>query len=79
MTVSVSVADQVFLVLGLSIFGGAFICIGFSLYMACTKMALMLDQLKNCSIVRTHAPLKDGGPWGKAHVAWVDSWSVRFP
>ena len=55
---TVSVADQVFLVLGLSIFGGAVFCIGFSLHMAYTKMELMLEHLKNCSIVRTHAPLK---------------------
>ncbi|WP_233609153.1 hypothetical protein [Pseudomonas saxonica] len=69
---TVSVADQVFLVLGLSIFSGAFICIGLSLYMAYTKRELMLEQLKNCSIVRTHAPLKDGGPWGKLMLlGWI--------
>ena len=69
---TVSVADQVFLVLGLSIFGGAVFCIGFSLHMAYTKMELMLEHLKNCSIVRTHAPLKYGGPWGKLMlIGWI--------
>ena len=69
---TVSVADQVFLVLGLSIFGGAVFCIGLSLHMAYTKMELMLEHLKNCSIVRTHAPLKYGGPWGKLMlIGWI--------
>ena len=69
---TVSVADQVFLVLGLSIFGGAVFCIGFSLHLAYTKMELMLEHLKNCSIVRTHAPLKYGGPWGKLMlIGWI--------
>ena len=69
---TVSVADQVFLVLGLSIFGGAVFCIGLSLHMAYTKMELMLGHLKNCSIVRTHAPLKYGGPWGKLMlIGWI--------
>ena len=69
---TVNLADQVFLVLGLSIFGGAFFCIGISLHMAYTKMDLMLEHLKNCSIVRTHSPLKYGGPWGKLMlIGWI--------
>jgi len=40
--------------------------------MAYTKMELMLEHLKNCSIVRTHAPLKYGGPWGKLMlIGWI--------
>ena len=69
---TVNLAEQVFLVLGLSIFGGAIFCIGTSLYMAYTKMDLMLEYLKNCSIVRTHSPLKYGGPWGKLMlIGWI--------
>ena len=69
---TVNLADQVFLVLGLSIFGGAIFCISTSLYMAYTKMDFMLGCLKNCSIVRTHSPLKYGGPWGKLMlIGWI--------
>lgn len=69
---TVNLADQVFLVLGLSIFGGAFFCICISLHVAYTKMDLMLEHLKNCSIVRTHSPLKYGGPWGKLMlIGWI--------
>lgn len=69
---TVNLADQVFLVLGLSIFGGAFFCIGISLHMAYTKMDFMLGCLKNCSIVGTYSPLKYGGPWGKLMlIGWI--------
>ena len=69
---TVNLADQVFLVLGLSIFGGAFFCICISLHVAYTKMDLMLEHLKNCSIVRAHSPLKYGGPWGKLMlIGWI--------
>ena len=69
---TVSLADQVFLVLGLSIFGGAFFCIGISLHMAYTKMDFMLEHLKNCSIVKARSPLKYGGPWGRLMlIGWI--------
>ena len=69
---TVSLADQVFMVFGLAIFGGGFFCIGISLYMAYTKMDFMLEHLKNCSIVKAHSPLKYGGPWGKLMlIGWI--------
>jgi len=69
---TVSLADQVFMVFGLAIFGGGFFCIGISLYMAYTKMDFMLEHLKNCSIVKARSPLKYGGPWGKLMlIGWI--------
>ena len=35
-------------------------------------MDFILGCLKNCSIVRTHSPLKYGGPWGRLMlIGWI--------
>lgn len=76
---TVSVADQLFLVAGLLDFGGIFVCIGVALHMAYTQMDLMLEHLKNCSAVMVQAPLREGGPWGKLLlVGWIAG-VVTFP
>lgn len=68
----ISVADQIFLTLGVLIFAGIFFCVGLSLHLAYTKMEVMLGYLSNCIVVKTHAPLNDGGPWGKLMlVGWI--------
>lgn len=76
---SLNVADQAFLVVGLIGFGGIFICVGVALHLAYSKMDLMLEHLKNCSAVMVQAPLRNGGPWGKLLlVGWI-SGIVTFP
>lgn len=58
---------------------GAFVCIGAALYIAYTKMDLMLDHLKNSSGVMNLAPLRQGGPWGKLLLVGGISGFVTFP
>lgn len=62
---SVSLADKIFITAGLLDFGGVFIWIGVNLNLAYTKMDYMLEHLKNCSLIKTLAPLNQGSPWEK--------------
>lgn len=57
---------------------GAFICIGVALYIAYTKMDLMLDHLQNSAGVMNIAPLRQGGPWGKLLLVGGISGFVTF-
>ncbi|MGY2292472.1 hypothetical protein ACW9H6_22195 [Pseudomonas sp. SDO528_S397] len=76
---TISVSDSIFLTVGLLSFSGIFICLGVALHMAYTKIDLMLEHLKNCSAVRVHIPLRNGGPWGKLLlVGWIAG-VVTFP
>jgi hypothetical protein len=76
---ALSIADKIFLVAGLFDLGGLIICLGVVFHMAYTKMDLMLGHLKNCSVVSTHAPLKEGGPWGRLLlIGWIAG-IVTFP
>lgn len=50
-----------------------------ALYMAYTKLDLMLEKLKNCSAIVTRAPLRHGGPWGKLLLVGGISGIVTFP
>ncbi|WP_248807403.1 hypothetical protein [Pseudomonas sp. MWU13-2100] len=57
---------------------GAFVCIGAALYIAYTKMDLILDHLKNSSGVMALAALRQGGPWGNLLLVGGISGFVTF-
>lgn len=65
---SLNVADKVFLYVGLVSFVGIIIWIAIALYIAYTKMDLMLRHFKNSSAVMIRAFLINAGPWGRMHV-----------
>lgn len=67
------------MVAGLVDLGGLFLWISVSLYMAYTKMDLMLEHLKNCSAIMARAPLRHGGPLGKVLLIGGISGIVTFP
>lgn len=54
-------------------------CIGIVLYMAYTKMELMLGYLKNCTAIMVRAPLKNGGPWDRLLLIGSISGINTFP
>ncbi|MDI3357836.1 hypothetical protein MO767_26330 [Pseudomonas sp. UYIF39] len=56
-----------------------FIWIGVALYMAYTKMDVMLGCLKNSSSVMSMASLRHGGPWGKLLLVGGVSGFITFP
>ncbi len=58
---------------------GVFIWIGVALRIAYTKMDVMLEHLKNCSLITTLSQLKQGGPWGKLLLVGSVSGVVTFP
>lgn len=65
---SLSIADTIFLCGGLMGFGGIFIYLGVSLYIAYTKMDRMLACFKNSPYIMIRAPMINGGPWGRLFV-----------
>lgn len=65
---SLSIADKIFLCGGLIGFGGVFVYLGVALYIAYTKMDMMLAHFKNSPFIMIRAPMKDGGPWGRLFV-----------
>jgi hypothetical protein len=65
---SLSTAEKIFLCVALIDFGGIFVWIGIALYLAYTKMDLMLAHLKSCPAVTIRAPFKNGGPGGRLFV-----------
>lgn len=76
---ALSFADKIFLVVGLIDFGGLIACIGFTLYLAYTKMKVLLGYFQNSPAVISLAPLSYGGPWGKLMVVGGISGFVTFP
>lgn len=76
---SLDTADKIFLAVGLIDFGGIFLWIGVCLRLAYTKMDLMLNYLKNSSLMGTFAHLRQGGPWGKLVLVGSISSVVTFP
>lgn len=76
---SLNTADKVFLAVGLIDFGGIFVWIGVCLHIAYTKMELMLDHLKNSSMLSSLTPLRHGGPWGKLVLVGSISGALTFP
>lgn len=65
---SLSIADTIFLCGSLIGFGGAFIYLGIALYIAYTKMDMMLTCFKNSPYIMIRAPILNGGPWGRLFV-----------
>lgn len=65
---TMSVADKVFLVLALATFVMMFGCIGVSVYLAHTKVELMLKYLKNSPAVTIRQSSVRQGIWGKIFV-----------
>ena len=76
---SLNTADKIFLAVGLIDFGGIFLWIGMCLHLAYTQMDLMLNHLKNSSLLNTFVPLRQGGPWGKLVLVGSISSVVTFP
>ena len=74
-----STADKLFLVVGLIDFGGLIACIGFALYLAYTKMKVLLGYFQNSSAVISLATLSCSGPWGKLMVVGGIFGFVTFP
>jgi len=77
--VTLSTADKLFLAVGLIDFGGLIACIGFTLYLAYTKMKDLLGYFQNSPAVIALAPLKCGGPWGRLMLVGGISGFVTFP
>jgi hypothetical protein len=76
---SLSLAEKIFLVIGVIDLAGLLVWIGVCLLLAHTKLDLMLEHLKNCSAVRARAPLRYGGPLGKILLIGGISGLVTFP
>ncbi|MEB0043728.1 MULTISPECIES: hypothetical protein [unclassified Pseudomonas] len=68
---SLGTADKIFLGVTLVDFAGIFVCYGFGLRLAYTKMDLMLAHLSNCPAIKIRAFLINTGPWGRMHVLAV--------
>ncbi len=76
---TLTLLDKIFLTAGVIDFAGLLIWIGVCLYLAYTKMDLMLDHLKNCSAIMMRASLRHGGPWGKLLLIGGISGIITFP
>jgi hypothetical protein len=66
--VSLSTVDKVFLVVGLIDFGGIFIWIGVAMYLAYSKMELMLSHFKNSPTITVRIFLIRAGILGRLHI-----------
>lgn len=79
---SLATGDKVLLVIILTNFAGIFFWIGICLYLAYTKVDLILSHLKNSPAIKVWAPMREGGPWGKllliAGISGLVTFS-RFP
>lgn len=58
---------------------GIWIWIAVALHMAYTKMELILELLKNSSVIKARAFLNYSGPWGKLLLIGGVSGIVAFP
>lgn len=65
---SISTSDAVTLGVGLFIFAGCIGFVGVALYVAYSKLDVMLGYFENSPAVTIKAPLKNGGPWGRLFV-----------
>lgn len=74
-----STVDTIFLVIGLIDFGGLIACIGYTLYLAYTKMEVLLGYFQNSPAVANFLPLRHGGPWGKILIVGGISGYATFP
>jgi hypothetical protein len=75
----VSIIDTTLLAIAMTDIAGLIIWIGACLYLAYTKMDLMLSHLKNSVAVNNLAPLRHGGPWGKLLLVGGIAGFVTFP
>lgn len=73
-----STADKLFLAVGLIDFGGLIACIGFTLYLAYTKIEVLLGCFQNSPAVLSLAHLRSSGPWGRLMVVGGISGFVTF-
>lgn len=64
---------------GLFIFTGCIAFVVVALYMAYTKLDLMLGCFKNSPAVMIKAPLKNGGPWGRLFVLGAIVGVIKSP
>lgn len=76
---SLTTADKLFLVVGLIDFAGLFAVIGYTLYLANTKMDVLLKTFKNSSGVIALASLRLGGLRSKIMIVGGISGYVTFP
>lgn len=75
---TVSLSEKIFMVVGLIDLMGLLVWIGVSLYLAYTKIDIMLAHLKNSSAVLTMRGLNYGGPWGKLMLVGGISGMITF-
>jgi len=76
--VSLNTADKLFLVMGVLDISGLLAGIGYMLYMANTKMEILLGCFKNSSGVTAMNSFRHGGPWGKIMIIGGISGFVTF-
>lgn len=76
---TLSTSEKLFLVIALIDFAGAFVCIGVSLHLAYTKANIMLDNLKNSSLITVLTAFEKGGALGKLLLIGGISGMVTFP
>lgn len=76
---SLSIVDKVLLALAVADIVGLIIWIGGCLYLAYTRMELMLSHLKNSVAVKNMELLRHGGPWGKLLLVGGISGCIAFP
>ncbi|HWT69236.1 MAG TPA: hypothetical protein VN214_09015 [Pseudomonas sp.] len=76
---NISFADALFVIVGLTIFGGALIVFGIALYLGYTKGNVISDHFKNSSSVITIPARMDKGLRGKTRLVYSVSTVVTFP
>ena len=76
---SISVADALFLALGLMVFSGALVVFGAALYLGYTKGDALLECFPNSSSIITIPAHIDSGLLGKIRLVYSISSVVTFP
>jgi hypothetical protein len=76
---SLTIADKILLIIAITNFGGAIICISISLYMAYMKLDIIFSHFKSSPAIIALIPLRHGGPWGKLLVIASISSYLTFP
>ncbi|MCU1760772.1 hypothetical protein NTD84_13725 [Pseudomonas sp. 14P_8.1_Bac3] len=74
-----STGQLVTVYLGGWVFFSIFVCLGVFLHIACTKMKMLVELFPNSIGVKTMAPLKNGGVWGKLILVGGISGYLAFP
>ncbi|AWY42123.1 hypothetical protein DKY63_20310 [Pseudomonas putida] len=76
---NISFADALFVIVGLTIVGGALIVFGIALYLGYTKGDVLSDHFKNSSSLITLPARIDKGLRGKVRLVYSVSSVVTFP